>query len=52
MLQAHSVAEEYRLNVIFAGHYATEVFGVRALGSLLEKHFAVKSEFLDLAVPY
>jgi dinuclear metal center YbgI/SA1388 family protein len=52
MLQAHSVAEEYRLNVIFAGHYATEVFGVRALGSLLEKHFAVKSEFIDLAVPY
>lgn len=52
MLSAYSVAQEYRLNVIFAGHYATEVFGVKALGALLQKHFDVEIEFIDLAVPY
>jgi len=51
-LLAYGMAEEYRLNVVFAGHYATEVFGVRALGHLLEKHFAVQSEFINLAVPF
>lgn len=52
MLSAYSIAEEYGLNVIFGGHYATEVFGVRALGNLLEKTFKIKTEFIDLAIPY
>lgn len=51
-LSAYSFAEEYGVNVIFAGHYATEIFGVRALGNLLEKHFGVKSEFINLNVPF
>ncbi len=51
-LSAYSVAEEYRLNVVFAGHYATEVFGVRAMGELLERKFGVQAVFIDLAVPY
>jgi putative NIF3 family GTP cyclohydrolase 1 type 2 len=51
-LAAYSVAEEYGINVVYGGHYATEVFGVRALGNLLAKHFKVDAQFIDLAVPF
>jgi len=51
-LAAYSVAAEYGINILFGGHYATEVFGVRALGHLLGKHFAVETEFIDMAVPF
>jgi len=36
---SYTLAEELGVNVIYAGHYATETFGVRALGSWLEKKF-------------
>ena len=51
-LAAYSVAEEYGINVLYGGHYATETFGVRALGNLLSKHFKVETAFIDLAVPF
>ncbi len=51
-LAAYAVAEEYGINVLYGGHYATEVFGVRALGNLLARHFKVEAEFINLAVPY
>lgn len=51
-LVAYSLAQEYGINAVFAGHYATEVFGVRALGELLQKKFAVKAEFLDFKIPF
>ena len=51
-LAAYSLAQEYRTNAIFLGHYATEVFGVRALAELLNRRFSVKAEFIDLGVPY
>lgn len=51
-LSAYSVAQDYGMNAVFAGHYATEIFGVRALGKLLSLKFGVESEFVDLAVPY
>lgn len=51
-LAAYAVAEEYGINVLYGGHYATEVFGVRTLGNLLARHFKVETEFIDLAVPY
>ncbi len=51
-LMAYSLAEEYKINAVFAGHYATEVFGVRALGEVLQKRFAVKAEFIDMNVPF
>ena len=41
------LAEELGLNVLHAGHYATETFGVRALGELLEKNFAIETVFVD-----
>ena len=40
-------AMELGLNVIYAGHYATETFGVKALGSKLSQRFNVEWEFLD-----
>jgi len=40
-------AMELGLNVIYAGHYATETFGVRAVGRWLAGRFGVDWEFLD-----
>lgn len=44
---SHSLAEELGLNVIYAGHYATETFGVKALGQLLEHRFSLDWTFVD-----
>ncbi|MDB4653010.1 Nif3-like dinuclear metal center hexameric protein [Akkermansiaceae bacterium] len=44
---SHSLAEELGLNVLYAGHYATETFGVKALGQLLEQRFSLKWAFID-----
>jgi dinuclear metal center YbgI/SA1388 family protein len=38
---------EYRINVIYAGHYATETVGVKALGAHLSERFGLEVEFLD-----
>jgi dinuclear metal center YbgI/SA1388 family protein len=40
-------AEELRLNVFFAGHYATETVGVKALAAHLEARFGLPWTFLD-----
>ncbi|MGH7529874.1 MAG: Nif3-like dinuclear metal center hexameric protein [Gemmatimonadales bacterium] len=40
-------AEELGLNVYYAGHYATETVGVRALGTHIAERFGVPVEFLD-----
>ena len=42
-----ALAEELGLNVFYAGHYATETFGVKALAAALAKKFSVPWEFLD-----
>ena len=39
-------AMELGLNLILAGHYATETFGVRALAGRLAREFGVSWEFL------
>jgi len=41
-------ALELGLNVFLAGHYATEVFGVKALAAHLEKTFGLPWVFLDV----
>jgi dinuclear metal center YbgI/SA1388 family protein len=43
----HFDAEEHGINVFYGGHYATETFGVRALGARLEQKFGVSWEFID-----
>jgi dinuclear metal center YbgI/SA1388 family protein len=40
-------AVEWGLNVIFAGHYATETLGVQALASHLAERFGLEWEFHD-----
>ncbi len=40
-------AEERGINVIYAGHYATETVGVMALGKHLEERFGLESFFID-----
>jgi len=41
------LAEELGVNVLHAGHYATETFGVKALGALLMKDFGISNAFID-----
>ena len=40
-------AEELGVNVIYAGHYATETVGVRALTEHVSRHFGLPWDFLD-----
>lgn len=42
-----ALAEELGLNVFYAGHYATETFGVKALAAELARKFKLPWEFLD-----
>jgi putative NIF3 family GTP cyclohydrolase 1 type 2 len=44
-------ADEAGIHVIAAGHYATEVFGVRALGDLVAERFGVEHVFVDVPNP-
>ncbi len=43
----YHLAMELGLNVIYAGHYATETFGVQALAKKLGERFRLEWEFLD-----
>ncbi len=40
-------AEEYGINIIAAGHYATETVGVKALGGHLSERFGLEHTFFD-----
>ena len=44
-------ARELGMHFIAAGHYATETFGVRALGDWLASRFGVEHIFVDLPNP-
>jgi len=44
-------AREAGIHFIAAGHYATETFGVRALGDLLAERFGVEHVFVDIPNP-
>ncbi len=41
-------AMEYGVNAYYAGHYATETWGVRALAAHLEQRFEIPWDFIDL----
>lgn len=43
----YHAAREMGMNLILAGHYATETWGVRSLMPLLEREFGVETEFVD-----
>src|SRR5207249_10616197 len=40
-------AEELGMNLLVGGHYATEIFGVKALAAHLSKRFRIPWEFID-----
>ena len=44
---SYPLAEELGINVLYAGHYATETFGVKALGTRLAADFGLASCFID-----
>ena len=44
-------AREGGIHFIAAGHYATEICGIRALGDLVARRFGIEHEFLDLPNP-
>jgi dinuclear metal center YbgI/SA1388 family protein len=46
-----STAREAGIHFIAAGHYATETFGVRALGEHVAERFGVRHVFLDIPNP-
>ena len=45
---AFHYCKERNLNAVFAGHYATETLGVKALGNLLKQEEGIETEFLDI----
>jgi dinuclear metal center YbgI/SA1388 family protein len=44
---SYTAAEELGINLFYAGHYATETFGVKALASRLSKQTGLPWSFLD-----
>src|SRR3954463_7324106 len=46
-----AVAQELQILFVAAGHYATETFGVRALGELLAERFGLEHLFVELSNP-
>jgi dinuclear metal center YbgI/SA1388 family protein len=44
---SYTAAEEAGVNLFYAGHYATETSGVKALAELLARKFAVPWQFID-----
>ena len=44
---SYPLAEELGVNLLYAGQYATETFGVKALAAHLAKKFRVPWEFID-----
>jgi dinuclear metal center YbgI/SA1388 family protein len=46
-----SIAREAGIHFIAAGHYATETFGVRALGDWLAERFGVQHVWIDIPNP-
>lgn len=44
---SYPLAEELGINLLYAGHYATETFGVKALAEDLSRRFGLPWEFID-----
>lgn len=47
----YAVSQEYQLNFISAGHYATEKWGIIALGDKIAKEFGISTEFIEIENP-
>jgi len=49
---AYHLAKEAQINLVYAGHYASETVGVKALGEHLAKQFSLKCEFISAPTGY
>jgi dinuclear metal center YbgI/SA1388 family protein len=49
--RAFGIARDEGIHFLAAGHHATETFGVRRLGALLEAEFGVRHEYIDVPNP-
>ncbi len=47
-VEIYYTAKDSGMNVIFAGHHATETVGLKALSKVLRKRFKVETVFIDL----
>jgi dinuclear metal center YbgI/SA1388 family protein len=45
--EAYHAARDHRIHCLFGGHYATETFGVRAVGDWLARGFGVETVWID-----
>ena len=44
----YHTAMEFGVNALYAGHYATETWGVKALAAHIEERFGISWEFIDV----
>ncbi len=44
---SYPLAEELGVNLFYGGHYATETFGVKALGQHIQEKFSLNHTFID-----
>ena len=47
-LSSYHASMETGINIVFAGHYYTEVFGLKALMDVIDNKFEVKTAFIDI----
>lgn len=46
--EVYHLAKDSKINVIFAGHHATEIVGVKALSQVTKEKFAIETVFVDI----
>jgi dinuclear metal center YbgI/SA1388 family protein len=51
-LHAYNLASQEGINAVFAGHYATETFGVQAVGDQIRRRFKLPVSFADMGIGY
>jgi len=51
-LHAYNLAAQEGINAVFAGHYATEKFGVQAVGERIRRRFGLPAAFVDMGIEF
>jgi dinuclear metal center YbgI/SA1388 family protein len=51
-LAGRNFLKDSGMNALFGGHYATEIFGVKALAGVVKRKFGIPAEFIDLRIEY
>ena len=46
--EVYHLAKDSKINVIFAGHHATEIVGVKALSQVTKEKFDIETIFVDI----